>query len=252
MTLDADRSYLRTWPDRLVSAEQKESYLLLLEERRKGTPIAYITGVREFWSREFYVTPDVLIPRPDTELLIENCLKLIPVGKSSFKVLDLGTGSGIIAITLAAERPHAEVWASDNSPSALHVAQRNANKHNIRNLRFYLSDWFAEIPPSSFNLIVSNPPYIAPYDAHLKQGDLRFEPPSALSAHDHGLGAIKSIAGTARLFLEPGGHLLIEHGYNQREAVRLIFEDFHYQNVLNYTDLSGHPRVTYGQKAPSP
>jgi release factor glutamine methyltransferase len=251
LALNANRSYLRAWPDRPVEAEQLKRFLLLLQERQKGTPIAYITGVREFWSREFYVTPDVLIPRPDTELLIDLCLKLMPADKPTVKIIDLGTGSGNIAITLAAERPNAEVWASDSSPAALLIAQRNAKKHTIYNIRFYLSDWFASIPENQFNLIVSNPPYIAPQDAHLKQGDLRFEPHSALSANEHGLEAIKNIADAARHYLEPGGHLLIEHGYNQEQSVRLIFEDFNYQNVFNYTDLSGQPRVTYGQKPQS-
>jgi release factor glutamine methyltransferase len=167
----------------------------------------------------------------------------------SVNIIDLGTGSGIIAITLAAERPHAHISASDNSPSALQIAQLNANKHEITNIRFYLSDWFTSIPNAQYNLIVSNPPYIARNDIHLKQGDIRFEPSSALCAVEQGLGAIKCIADRARHFLVPGGHLLIEHGYNQQQAVNAIFTGFKYENVQSCTDLSGQPRVTYGQKA---
>jgi release factor glutamine methyltransferase len=248
LALDADRSYLRAWPDKPLQAEQQKRFLSLLQERQKGTPIAYITGVREFWSREFDVTPDVLIPRPDTELLVELSLKLIPASKP-INIIDLGTGSGIIAITLASERPHSQVSASDNSLAALRVAQGNAEKHNIKNILFYLSDWFAGIPDVQFGLIVSNPPYIAPNDNHLQQGDIRFEPSSALCASEHGLGSIRSIASTARQYLVPGGHLLIEHGYNQQQQVKSVFENFNYQNVQTYTDLSGQPRATYGQKA---
>ncbi len=248
LALKTDRSYLRAWPDKPLQAEQHKQFLSLLQERQKGTPIAYITGIREFWSREFFVTPDVLIPRPDTELLIELCLKLLPADKPPVKIIDLGTGSGIIAITLATERPQVHVYASDNSPAALLIAQRNADKHNIKNIQFYLSDWFTAIPNTQFNLIVSNPPYIARHDIHLEQGDLRFEPSFALCATEHGLGAIKIIADTARHYLEPDGHLLIEHGYNQQQQVQSIFADFNYQNIQTYTDLSGQPRATYGQK----
>jgi release factor glutamine methyltransferase len=173
---------------------------------------------------------------------------LIAAGKPA-NIIDLGTGSGVIAITLAAERPHVHVSASDNSPAALRIAQRNADKHEITNIRFYLSDWLASVPNAQYNLIVSNPPYIARNDSHLQQGDLRFEPSSALCALEQGLGAIKSIADTARRYLEPGGHLLIEHGYNQQQAVKAIFTGFNYKNVQTYIDLSGQPRVTYGQKA---
>jgi len=248
LALGTDRTYLHRWPDRRLEAEQQKQFFSLLRQRQQGTPIAYITGIREFWSREFQVTPDVLIPRPDTELLIELSLKLLPID-APVNIIDLGTGSGIIAITLAAERPHAHISASDNSPAALHVAQSNAAKHNINNIQFYLSDWFADLPDMRFNLIVSNPPYIAPDDIHLQQGDLRFEPASALCASEQGLEAIKIIAGSANRYLEPGGHLLIEHGYNQQQQIRSILADFNYQNIQTYTDLTGQPRATYGQKS---
>lgn len=245
LTINKERSYLRAWPDRQLQPEQNARFLSLIQERQKGTPIAYITGNREFWSRDFHVTPDVLIPRPDTELLIELCLKLIPPDKP-VKIIDLGTGSGIIAITLASERPHALVSATDFSFAALCIAKQNANKHYTNNIQFYQSDWFANVPDAKFNLIISNPPYIAEDDSHLKQGDIRFEPITALCAGEQGLSDIKIIADTARNHLEPGGHLLIEHGYDQQDPVQTIFRGFHYDNVQTVTDLSGQPRVTYG------
>lgn len=244
--LNKPRSYLRAWPDKLLQPEQLATFKTLLEQRQKGTPIAYITGNREFWSRNFQVSPDVLIPRPDTELLIELSLELIPIDKP-IKIIDLGTGSGIIAITLAAERPQAQISATDFSSAALRVAQLNADKHHINTIQFYRSNWFADIPDTKFNLVISNPPYISEDDNHLQQGDVRFEPQTALCAPEQGLGDIKIIASTARHYLEPCGHLLIEHGYTQQEQVQTLFKDLHYDNVQTYTDLSGQPRVTYGQ-----
>ena len=229
LVLKKQRSYLRAWPDHQLLPEHLSAFRALLEERQKGTPIAYITGQKEFWSRDFQVTPDVLIPRPDTELLIELSLKLIPEN-APFKIIDLGTGSGIIAITLAAERPQAQVSATDICLAALRIAKLNADKHRINNIRFYQSDWFSSVP-----------------DSHLLQGDVRFEPQTALSATEQGLGDIKNIATAARSFLEPCGHLLIEHGYNQQQQVQTLFKNLHYDNIKTYTDLSGQPRVTYGQ-----
>lgn len=247
LALNKQRSYLRAWPDRQLQPEHLAAFKALLEQRRKGIPVAYITGNREFWSRDFLVTPDVLIPRPDTELLIELSLNLIPANAPA-KIIDLGTGSGIIAITLAAECPHAQISAADFSLAALRIAQLNADKHHISNIQFYQSDWFADIPDNTkFNLIVSNPPYIAEDDRHLQQGDVRFEPSTALCAEDQGLGDIKTIADAARNYLEPCGHLLIEHGYGQQQQVQTLFKDLHYDKVQTYKDLSGQPRVTYGQ-----
>lgn len=244
--LNQSRSHLRAWPDKQLQPEQIKAFKALLAQRRQGTPIAYITGNREFWSRDFQVSPDVLIPRPDTELLIELSLNLIPTDES-VKIIDLGTGSGIIAITLAAERPHAHISATDFSLAALRIAQVNAEKHRINNIQFYHSNWFADVPDTQFDLIVSNPPYIAEDDVHLQQGDVRFEPQSALSAPEQGLADIRTIAGAARNYLKPGGHLLIEHGYNQQQQAQTLFKDLHYDNVQTYKDLSGQPRVTHGQ-----
>ncbi|MGR9012346.1 MAG: peptide chain release factor N(5)-glutamine methyltransferase [Gammaproteobacteria bacterium] len=245
LAIDKQRSYLRAWPNKTLHNLQLAAFRNLLEQRQQGIPIAYITGNREFWSRDFHVSPDVLIPRPDTELLIELGLKLIPADQP-FKVIDLGTGSGIIAITLAAERPHAQVVASDCSLAALRIAQLNANRHHINNIQFYQSNWFTGVPDIKFNLIISNPPYIAEDDCHLQQGDVRFEPKTALCAADLGLSDIKIIATEARNFLELGGHLLIEHGYNQMQQVQALFQALHYVKVQTYKDLSGTPRGTYG------
>ncbi|MDO9047484.1 MAG: peptide chain release factor N(5)-glutamine methyltransferase [Methylobacter sp.] len=249
LALNQPRSHLRAWPDKPLQPGHLAAFRALLEQRQKGIPIAYITGNREFWSRDFQVTPDVLIPRPDTELLIELSLKLIPADEP-IKIIDLGTGSGIIAITLAAECPHTHISATDFSLAALRIAQLNADKHHVSNIQFYHSDWFADVPDTKFNLIISNPPYIAEDDSHLQRGDVRFEPQTALCAAEQGLGDIKIIAGAARNYLEPRGHLLIEHGYNQRQQVQTLFKDLHYDNVQTYTDLSEQPRVTYGQFMP--
>ena len=244
-TLSKQRSYLRTWPDLELLNEHKAHFFKLIQTRQKGLPIAYITGHKEFWSRDFIITHDVLIPRPDTELMIEICLQLIP-NNTTQQIIDLGTGSGIIAITLAAERPHLQMNACDSSLAALDVAKLNADKNNTL-INFYQSNWFSNIPPSKFNFIVSNPPYIAEHDEHLLQGDLRFEPLSALQAKAQGLSDIKIITDTARDYLAPEGYLLIEHGFDQQQSVQQIFNDFHYKTVQTAYDLSGLPRVTYGQ-----
>jgi release factor glutamine methyltransferase len=249
LALGKNRSYLKAWPEHEVSREQAGCFDHLVHKRNEGTPIAYITGQREFWSRDFAVNPDVLIPRPETELLIEVALTLIPQS-TPLKVIDLGTGSGVIAITLAAEKPLIEVTAVDISSGALNVAQINARTHRTENITFIQSHWFDQIKACSFDLVVSNPPYIAPEDPHLLMGDVRFEPQNALIAANRGLEDIEKIACEARSHLQPQGHLLIEHGYNQHNEVQAIFHEYDYQNIQTYRDLSGHPRLTYGQWQP--
>lgn len=251
LVLQKQRAYLRAWPELDLPADLALQFWALIAQRQQGTPIAYLTGYREFWSRDFQVTPDVLIPRADTELLIERCLALIPTDKPC-KIIDLGTGSGIIAITLAAERPLAELTGTDFSLAALAVAKLNAEQHQITNVRFYQSDWFASVTDGDFHIIVSNPPYIAEDDQHLQQGDLRFEPRSALSSAESGLRDIRMIAKQAYPRLISGGYLLIEHGYDQQQQVQAIFNDCHYQQVQTITDLAGLPRVTYGQRPTTP
>jgi release factor glutamine methyltransferase len=245
--LGKPRTYLRAWCDNTLTDQQLAAFAKLIEQRQQGIPIAYLTGTREFWSRDFMVTAEVLIPRPDTELLIELGLALIPHNQA-VKVIDLGTGSGIIAVTLAAERPKARIIAVDASLAALAVARRNAEHHQLTNIEFYQSDWFTNVPMSQFDLVISNPPYIDPDDEHLQQGDVRFEPKTALIAANHGLSDIQIIAANARSYLKPTGHLLIEHGYNQASQVQAIFNALAYDKVQSYKDLSGNNRVTYGQK----
>jgi release factor glutamine methyltransferase len=249
LILEKNRSYLRSWPKKQLHAQQRLQFKALLKQRQHGTPIAYMTGQREFWSREFRVSPDVLIPRPDTELLIELSLPLIPKDKSC-KVIDLGTGSGVIAVTLATERPYAQLIATDLSSAALKIAKQNAEHYHCRNIRFLQSNWFSEVSENSFDVVISNPPYIAADDPHLHEGDLRFEPQSALIADDHGLKDISLIAESACKHLKEGGYLLIEHGYNQQPQVQAIFESFDYANIATHTDLAGNPRVTAGQWHP--
>lgn len=245
-TLSKERSYLRSWPEQMLTQEQTDQFNTLLEKRLQGVPIAYIIGYREFWSRNFIVDEHVLIPRHDTELIIELSLKRIP-RNTGLKIIDLGTGSGIIAITLAAERPKTEVYATDISEQALAVAKLNAKKHHVSRIKFLQSDWFDAMPGTHFDFIISNPPYIAPDDPHLQQGDLRFEPQNALIAARHGLHDISNIIERARQHLNPNGYLIIEHGYDQKAQVKSLFNEHGYQHVETYLDLGGNPRVTSGQ-----
>lgn len=243
--LHKNRSYLRAWPDKQLDAEQCRAFQALIAKRSDGWPVAYLTEQREFWSRNFKVSPEVLIPRPDSELMIELCLPLLPETEP-VKVIDLGTGSGILAITLAAERPKAQVFATDISSSALKIATENAATLNIHNISFKLSNWFANVTEHNFDLIISNPPYIADHDPHLQQGDVRFEPQSALISAENGLQDIRLLAEQARHHLKNQGRLLIEHGYNQQAEVQAILTQFNYQQISTHQDLSGQPRITSG------
>ena len=247
--LEKNRSYLRTWPEKRLTNEQLRQFSRLLERRQQGQPIAYITGTREFWSRDFIVNPSVLIPRPDTETLIEVCLQLLE-SKPDAKLIDLGTGSGIIAITLAAEYSQLKVTAVDNSTEALDTAQNNAQLNHTPNIRFLNSNWLAEVPQEKFDFIVSNPPYIDVNDPHLSKGDVRFEPNSALIAEQQGLQDILDISQQSHQHLSHGGYLIFEHGYNQKQAVHDLLEQQQYQNIHCVHDLSGHPRVSYAQWLP--
>jgi len=245
-SLQKNRSYLRTWPEKKLSSEQIVQYESLLTQRLQGTPIAYITGHREFWSHDFLVTPDVLIPRPDTETLIECCLQFIAPEKEA-KLIDLGTGSGIIAITLSLEFPALTISASDYSAAALKIARQNAINHHVAQINFIQSHWFEQIMPQHFDFIISNPPYIHQADIHLTQGDVRFEPKSALIAANKGLQDIITISEQSRSYLKKGGYLIFEHGYDQKQSVYNILSQYNYQNIHCVHDLSGHARVTYAQ-----
>jgi len=222
----------------------------LLAQRLAGKPMAYLVGAREFYGRPFQVSPDVLIPRPETELLVEQALARIPPGQTT-DVLDLGTGSGCIAITLALERPLARVTAVDRSPAALAIAQRNAGILNAH-VDFLNSDWFAAfMPPGAlaerrFDLIVSNPPYIAASDPHLARGDVRFEPLTALAAGADGLDDLRTLTTAAPPHLKPGGTLLLEHGYDQADGVLALLRKNGFQHPRSWADLAGIQRVSGG------
>jgi [protein release factor]-glutamine N5-methyltransferase (EC 2.1.1.-) len=227
-----------------LAASQSQIYQTLVEQRLRGIPIAYLTGTREFYGREFEVTLAVLIPRPETERLVELALARLPID-AACEVLDLGTGSGCVAITLALERPQARVTAVDNSTEALQVAQRNAARLGAR-VEFVQSDWFAALDARRFDLIVGNPPYVAATDPHLQIGDLRFEPMLALASGYDGLDGCKRIVAAARAHLRPGGGLLLEHGYDQGAAMRELLRREAYHSPSTWQDLAGIERVSGG------
>ncbi|MCB5190691.1 peptide chain release factor N(5)-glutamine methyltransferase [Methylobacillus arboreus] len=229
-----------------VTDELRARFENLLARRIHGEPIAHILGKREFFGREFLVTPATLIPRPDTEILVETALaKILP--DQPYGILDMGTGTGAIGITLGLERPRSRVMLLDFSVAALNVARDNIQLLAAHNVRAILSDWFAAVQGQRFDLIVSNPPYIEAADPHLRQGDLRFEPVTALASGEDGLDDIRRIAAQAALHLAPSGWLMFEHGYNQGSAVRSILQRHAFKNIYTQQDLAGHDRVTLGQ-----
>ena len=243
--LQVNRAWLLTHPEQLLDANQHARYMALLERRLNGEPIAYLLGEREFFGLVFKVTPATLIPRPETELLVELALQHIPQ-QGACRVLDLGTGSGAIALSIAHARPDAEVVAVDASAAALEVARFNMQHLNLGNVRLLHSDWFGALQGERFDVIVSNPPYIAADDAHLGQGDVRFEPPSALISGAHGLDDIRRICAQARAHLRPEGWLLFEHGYDQAVQVRALLQQYGFGEIFSARDLSGIERVSGG------
>ncbi|MFA6969831.1 MAG: peptide chain release factor N(5)-glutamine methyltransferase [Gallionella sp.] len=244
--LQVNRAYLLTHPERVLDTDEYARYNALFERRLNGVPIAYLLGVREFFGLDFKVTPATLIPRPDTELLVELALQRIPQ-QGAFRVLDMGTGSGAIALSIAYARPEAEVVAVDASEAALSVAGENAQRLNIANVRLLHSDWFSAIEGERFDLIVSNPPYIEVNDVHLLQGDVRFEPLSALASGADGLDDIRRISNEAKTHLASGGWLMFEHGYDQAVRVRQLLQQIGFFDVESLRDLSGIERVTLGR-----
>ncbi len=225
--------------------EKSAAFLALLEQRLAGQPIAYLTGVREFYGRPFHVGPDVLIPRPETELLVDQALLHLPPGQA-LRVLDLGAGSGCVAVTIALERPHAVVTAVDRSAAALSLAERNARALGAK-VRFVQSDWFAALSEERFHLIVGNPPYIAATDPHLGRGDVRFEPLSALASGSDGFDDLRRIIREAPAHLLAGGWLWLEHGFEQAELTRRLLSDAKMLNVQTRLDAAGLPRISGGQ-----
>lgn len=243
--LDKARSYLLTWPEKKLSDEQLLEFTLLLSRRVQGEPIAYITGIKEFWSLPFTVSEATLIPRPDTETLVELVLDLYRHDKC-MTCLDLGTGTGAIALALASEKSAWKIDAADFSIEAVNLAKLNADNLNLTQVNVYQSDWFERISKTlKFDIIVSNPPYIDIDDINLEQGDVRFEPKSALVAKEQGLADIKHIADEARYYLNSEGKLFFEHGFEQGRAVREILTDLGYKNAQTKQDLNGHDRITW-------
>ncbi len=241
--LGKDHAWLLAHQHDHLDAPAASLFTTLLERRLKGEPIAYILGKREFYGLKLHVTPDTLIPRPDTETLVEAALKLTPAD-SNCNLLDLGTGSGAIALAIAAARPRAAVTAVDASAAALEIATGNAAALKIGNVRFIRSNWFSNLPGQLFDLIVSNPPYIRSADKHLSQGDLRFEPLSALASGIDGLDDIRKIVAAAPQHLHPGGWVLLEHGYDQSAQVANIMQLEGFVDITHHPDLAGILRVT--------
>lgn len=244
--LGRDRTWLAAHASDLVSRAEGETFFALAKRRRDGEPIAYLTGVREFWGLPLAVSSAVLIPRPETETVVELALARLPVDRD-LAVLDLGTGSGAIALAIAHERPRARVVATDASASALAIARTNAQRLKIPAVEFIEADWFDGIAAIRFDLVASNPPYVEADDPHLHEGDVRFEPRSALTPGGDGLAALRIIIGGARVFLVPGGTLVVEHGHDQSGAVRALFAGAGYSDIVAARDLAGIPRVVAGR-----
>jgi len=243
--LGKPRSYLRTWPEKLVPREVLARFQADLKRRRQGEPVAYILGQQGFWSLDLEVSPDTLIPRPDTEVLVETALAL-PLADEA-QVLDLGTGTGAIALALAHERPRWTVLGVDRIPAAVELARRNAERLRLDTVRFAESHWFSALEGQRFALIVSNPPYIAGSDHHLDEGDVRFEPRSALVAGPDGLDDIRELIAAAPDHLEAGGWLWLEHGFEQAGAVRELLVRQGFAEVESRQDLGGHQRISGGR-----
>jgi release factor glutamine methyltransferase len=245
--LQVKRSYLYTWPNCGVNSNQIRQFQTLCQRRQQSEPIAYIIGYKEFWSLDLQVTPATLIPRPETELLVEQTLARLPID-SDAQVVDLGTGSGAIALAIAQERPRCQVLATDNASAALAIAQQNAQRLKLPQVQFRLSDWWQAVNQITAAVVVSNPPYVASVDPHLTQGDVRYEPRHALIAGKDGLAAIRLLITQSLVRLESKGWLLLEHGYNQATTVQTLLTRQGYKMVTTYPDLAGQPRVTVGQK----
>lgn len=243
--LDRPRSYLLAWPDEIPADTQSLAFRSLVDRRARGEPVAHLTGSREFWSLQLNVTPDTLIPRPETETLVAAALERLPTDRS-LRIADLGTGCGAIALAIASERPHCHIIATDRSDSALETARLNAGQAGLDHIEFRQGDWCTALATETFDLVVSNPPYIASGDAHLLQGDVRFEPRMALAAGPTGMDDIERIADCVRAHLAGNGTLLLEHGFRQGMAVRALLASLGYRDITTLNDLAGLERVTAG------
>ena len=242
---DRARTFLMAFGETLLTPQQQEQLERLLARRERGEPVAYLIGEREFWSLPLSVSPATLIPRPDTECLVELALERLP--SSSCHILDLGTGTGAIALALASERLDCKVTGVDLQPEAVALAQHNAQKLKIGNAQFLQGSWFAPLAGQTFALIASNPPYIDAADPHLAQGDVRFEPSSALVAQQHGLADLSAIVQQAPHYLESQGWLLLEHGWQQGESVRALLQAAGFISIATRRDYGDNDRVTFGQ-----
>lgn len=245
--LRRDRGWLAAHGDEPMTAGEAKAFDALAGRRRDGEPVAYLTGRREFYGIDLEVTPDVLIPRPETELLVELALVRIDA-KDHAEVLDLGSGSGAIALAIASERPNSAVLGVDLSPAAIELARRNASRLKLGNVAFTESDWFSKVPKKRYDAIVANPPYVVAGDKHLSEGDLRFEPQAALAAGADGLTAIRAIIAAAAAYLSPRAWLLIEHGFDQADAVQAMMRDAQFSEVQSRRDLAGIPRTALGRR----
>lgn len=244
--LGRDRAWLFAHAEHALAPEERDRFRALLQRRREGVPIAHILGRRGFWSLDLIVTADTLVPRPETELLVELALERMP-REFPARILDLGTGTGAIALAIASERPQAQVTGVDASSAALDVARKNAARNGLTDMRLMRSDWYSALAGERFDLIASNPPYIADDDPHLREGDLRFEPRTALASGADGLDAIRIIVREAPMYLAHGGWLLIEHGWQQGEAVRALLDAAGFDGVETARDLEQRDRISFGR-----
>jgi release factor glutamine methyltransferase len=244
--LDKPRSHLHAWPDKVPAPPRQARFDALLARRAFGEPVAYLTGQREFWSLALTVSRDTLIPRPETETLVAHALSVIADDRC-MEIADLGTGSGAIALAIAHERPYTRILATDCSKAALAIARANAQRLGIANVAFMAGDWCDALDDRQYDLLVSNPPYIPEQDRHLAEGDVRFEPRSALASGSDGMSALTAIARCARRHLRTGGWLMLEHGYDQQAAVVQLLQSLGYRDIADYPDDAGLSRVVCGR-----
>ncbi|MDH5518489.1 MAG: peptide chain release factor N(5)-glutamine methyltransferase [Gammaproteobacteria bacterium] len=240
--LEKNRSYFRAFGEQELTPAQLQQFQNVLTQRAEGHPVAHILGRREFWSLDLEVNQHTLIPRPDTELLIEFILQAFP--QQQLKVADLGTGSGAIALALASENPQWQITATDQSAAALAVAQRNAARLGIANIVFKNGDWYQPLAASRFDLIISNPPYIAADDIHLTQGDVRFEPLTALASGNDGLDDIRLLIAQAKQHLQTNGWLILEHGYDQKTVIFELLQSAGFAHITQKDDYAGNARLS--------